>query len=291
MNKYLQSMATFVTVAEAGSFSKAAGKLELSNSVVSHHITRLEEKLGVTLFYRTTRRVSLSDQGREFYNVASKALSDLEGAIEDLTTDSENPKGSLSIAMPSFLPDKRIETLIWKFAERHENINLNMDYSDDRQELISGGYDIGFRLGSLESTSLMARKISEIEIALVASPKLLKTGIRISTPRDIPENYCISIKQIPRYLTVKKSRKTETIDFSNYRIQVDNIHAARDAAVFGLGITPLPVSLFEGELKTKKLERVLPDWKIAAVPLFAVWNNKARRNSLTRRLLTFITDK
>jgi len=100
MYKELSAIAIFVAVAEEGGFSKAADKLGVTNSVVSHHVSRLEERLGVTLLYRSTRQVSLSDQGRAFYEVASVALKSIEQAAVDLTAETTDPSGSLNIAMP-----------------------------------------------------------------------------------------------------------------------------------------------------------------------------------------------
>lgn len=290
MHKNLNSIVIFVAVADLGGFSKAAEKLGLTNSVVSHHISKLEDMLGVTLLYRSTRQVSLSDQGRLFYSVASKAINALEGAVEDLLMTDENPSGSLHIAMPAFMPDPRVEQLIWDFAGLYPKVEFVLNYSDDRQDLISGGLDIAFRLGTLESSSMSAIKLSDIQLVIVASPEYLLSRRELTKPDDLNDLEFIDLKQLSSRLTLSKGRVVKKMEIGSTRIKVDNIHAARNAAVSGFGLSVLPFSLCEEEIEQQKLVRVLFDWQIDTIPLFAVWNNKARRNSLTRRLITFLTD-
>lgn len=291
MYKELSSIAIFIAVVDEGGFSKAAEKVGLSNSVISHHVTKLEELLGVTLLYRSTRQVTLSDKGREFYKVASSALKSIEEATKDLKSESSDPSGQLRIAMPAFVPDPRLQELIWKFASRYENVDLKLSFSDDNKKLIQDGFDIAFRLGGLESSGMISRKIVDIDLVLVASPKVISKAKNISLPSDLVDINCISLNQFPWKLSLSKGNMNEEVQIANKRIEVDNIYAARDAAVSGLGLIPLPMGLCQQEIADDKLVRVLPDWKISSIPLHAVWNNKARGNSLTRRLLSFLTDK
>jgi len=290
MHKELSSIAIFVAVAEEGGFSKAADRLGLTNSVISHHVTKLEEKLGATLLYRTTRQVALSDQGRMFYAVASSALKSIEEAAVDLTSQSGDPTGSLNIAMPSFIPDPNLQKLIWNFAGQYKGVNLKLHFSDDRHELIPQGFDIAFRLGMLESSGMMARKLADIELLLVASPELVSKAKKLEQPSDIAALDCIALSQFSWKVTLSKGDINAEIGLSNKRVEVDNIYAARDAAVAGLGLIPLPLGLCEQEIADNRLERLLPEWNIKKIPLNAVWNNKARRNSLTRRLISFLAD-
>lgn len=290
MYKKLNSIAIFLAVVDEGGFSKAAEKVGLTNSVISHHVTKLEESLGVTLLYRSTRHVKLSDKGQEFYTVASSALKSIEEAAINLNSEGSDPSGLLHIAMPAFVPDPRLQELIWDFANRYENVDLKISFSDDRKKLMQDGFDIAFRLGELESSGMISRKIVDIELILVASPELLSKTKEISQPSDIVDLNCISLNQLHWGVSLSKGIVNENIQVNNKRIEVDNIYAARDAAIAGLGLIPLPLGLCQQEIADSKLVRVLPEWQLATIPLNAVWNNKARRNSLTRLLLSFLAD-
>lgn len=290
MHKELSAIAIFVAVAEEGGFSKAADKLGLSNSVISHHVSKLEGELGITLLYRSTRQVALSDQGRDFYEIASSALKSIEEAVININTNSDDPSGSLHIAMPSFMPDPHLQELIWDFASLFSNVEMTISYSDDRKELIPDGFDIAFRLGVNESSGMIARKLADIELVLVASPAMLNKAKRPTKPADIVNLSCISLNQMSWNITLSKGNIDKNVEATNERIRVDNIYAARDAAIAGLGMIPLPLGLCQQGIIDQRLERILPEWQIQPIPFHAVWNNKARRNSLTRRLITFIED-
>jgi len=290
MHKELNSVAIFIAVVDEGGFSKAAEKLGLSNSVISHHVTKLEESLGVTLLYRSTRQVTLSDKGRDFYTVAANALKLIEEAKQDLDTENREPSGQLNIAMPAFVPDPRLQELIWDFANRYVNVDLRISFSDDQKQLIQDGFDIAFRIGELGSSGMISRKIVDIELILIASPQFTAKVEKIALPSDIADLDCISLNQIHWTVMLSKGNLNEEVQVKKKRIEVDNIYAARDAAVAGLGLIPLPIGLCQHEIDQGRLVRVLPEWQISTIPLNAIWTNKARRNSLTRQLLSFIID-
>ena len=290
MHKELNSIAIFIAVVDEGGFSKAAEKVGLTNSVISHHVTKLEESLGDTLLYRSTRQVTLTDKGQDFYTVASAAVKSIEAAVGELKSEGSEPSGQLHIAMPSFVPDPRLQELIWGFATRYENVDLKVSFSDDQKQLIQDGFDIAFRLGKLDSSGMISRKIVDIELILVASPELVSNAPKITEPNDLVDLDCISLNQLRWSVNLSKGNRYEEVPMKNQRILVDNIYAARDAAIAGLGLIPLPLGLCEQEIVDGKLVRVLPEWQISTIPLHAVWNNKAGRNSLTRRLLSYLSD-
>ncbi len=290
VHKELNSIAIFIAVVDEGGFSKAAEKLGLTNSVISHHVSKLEESLGETLLYRSTRQIKLSDKGEDFYAVTSAALKSIEEAASDLNSESDDPSGQLKIAMPAFVPDPKLQELIWEFARQYENVDLKISFSDDQKKLIQDGFDIAFRLGSLESSGMISRKIIDIDLMLIASPKLIAKYKNIVKPKDLTKLDCIALNQLQWRVKLSRGDMHEDIQIHNNRIEVDNIYAARDAAVAGLGLIPLPLGLCQQEINESKLVRVLPEWTISSVPLHAVWSNKARRNSLTRRLLSYLTE-
>ncbi len=289
MHKDLSSIAIFVAVAEEGGFSKAAEKLNLTNSVISHHVSKLEGRLGVTLLYRSTRQVALSEPGKAFYQVAADALKQIETATTALTADGGEPSGSLRIAMPSFVPDLRLQQALWAFAKQYPKVETSISFSDNKKGLISDGFDIAFRLGSLESSGMVAKKIADVHMLLVASPDFkTKHEQPIEVPEDIAECACIALAQLQWKLLLSNGDAQHTVEIQNRRIEVDNIYAAKEAVLAGLGVIPLPQSLCQEDIDRGRLVHLLPDWELEKIPLHAVWSNEARRNSLTRRLLSHL---
>lgn len=288
--KNLQSISVFIVVADVEGFSKAAKKLGVTNSVVSHHVSKLEESLGLTLFYRTTRKITLSDQGRTLYKVAKSTITELENTISELTDDMSSPVGNLRIAMPAFMPDPSVEDKIWKFTHSYPKVTIDLEYSDLSRDLIKEQFDIAFRLGKLEDSSMRAIKLADVELLLVASPAFLDSISEINTPESISRAPFIALNQFSEVVTFNKNNESIRVITRQSRIKVDNIFAARDSAVAGLGLMALPKGLCQNALNSGQLHRVLSDWRISPIPLHALWNNHARRNSLTRKLLTFISE-
>lgn len=137
---------------------------------------------------------------------------------------------------------------------------------------------------------MMARKMSDIELQLVASPKLLSTMGKITRPEHVANAVYISIKQLNGKIHFSKGDVSKEIELGKKRIEVDNIYAARDATIAGLGLFTLPEGMCAQAIADGKLQQILPKWHLSTIPLYAVWNNKARRNSLTRRLLTYLAE-
>lgn len=287
MNRDLNAVSIFAAVVESGGFSKAAKRLGLTNSVISHHVSKLEERLGVTLLYRSTRRVSLSEQGKEFYDQVSEPLVMIENALHGLAVTKTRPHGVLHISLPAFMPEPKIEQLLWEFSAQYKDVVLELSYSDNRQDLIGEGFDMAFRIGALESSGMRARKLADIPLIFVASPHSFEIE-NILSPKDIQDLPFIVIQQMPTTQKLVKDELVEVVNVGSGRVKVDNIYAAKDAAVFGRGVAILPWGICEREISSNKLVQIMPDWKLKEVPLFAVWHNVARTNSLTKIMLDFL---
>lgn len=285
MIKYLQSLAVFAAVVETGAFNKAARKLDLTASVVSHHVSKLENHLGVTLLYRSTRTLSLTDDGRKVYDAARRIVSAADEALDLIADASDEPVGALRVSMPAFVPIGGLEPAIWAFVARHSGVALSIHYSDHPVDLIAEGYDLAFRVGHPRDSSLQMKRIAETALRLVAAPALLARQGTPKVPEDLAELDFIALDGLPETLSLVRGKETVKVRPLSYRIMVDSIHAAHSAAKAGIGAMPLPPALLAGARETGELVDVLPQWKLPALPIYALWPAKARRNSLMRRLL------
>lgn len=290
MYKYLKSIAVFIAVAETGAFNRAALKLGLKASVISHHINKLEAHLGTTLIYRTTRNITLSDQGKALYDRAHLLYQDTESIIDQLSASSYQPKGSLRISLPQFVPDKRIEKAIWSFCKKYQNINVALQYTDEQVKLPNNEIDVAIRIGKQSDSILMTKQLSSVEHILVAAPFLLSKHPYIESPEQLVLLNKISMHSLSDNLKLTRNAKQLDLDFTPSKVTLNSINAALAATVEGFGFADLPPALCESALKSGQLIRLLPDWHLPKLPISATYSGKALHNSLITLLLAHIND-
>ncbi|MBY8978023.1 LysR family transcriptional regulator [Rhodobacteraceae bacterium NNCM2] len=287
-----RNLAVFVAVADAGSLSAAGRRLKLSTSVVSHHLSRLEAKQGVTLFFRSTRSMSLTPEGRAALPAARRMVAAGEEALDTLGATAEEPVGALRITMPAFGEEMRLREKLWEFAKRHPMVAISLHSSDAPADLIREGFDLAIRLGTLSDSSLKSRRIGGFGRVLVGSPGYLATRPPVETVEDVVECDFIGVSTISDKMTLQSENTTVTVEPENIRLEVDTIASAKSAVMAGLGLRALPTSEVEAELTSGNLVRVLPDWSLPVLGIYAVWPDSGPQKALTRRLIDFfLADK
>ena len=288
MYRHLQSLTAFVAVGDTGAFVSAAKRLGVSPSVISHHIARLEDALGETLVHRTTRKLSLSANGQRLYDAIRGPLDDIDVALARAKINQEEVAGALRIALPAYVPDPKLEQGILDFARRYENVSLSLDYTDQVVDLVDGGYDFAIRLGDLPSSTLMRRKLGNIQHLLVATPAFLKANGAIKEPRDLSQIPAVTMSAPFDDLHLTKGNLSQSIHLDISQVQVMSIHGARAATLSGLGFGNLPETLIENDLREGRLTRILPDWSLPALTVQAVWLANSHRHKLADQLVQFL---
>ncbi len=180
-----RGLAVFVAIADAGSLSAAGRRLKLSTSVVSHHLSRLEAKLGVTLFFRSTRSMSLTPEGHAALAPARRMVAAGEEALDAVAAGSDEPVGALRITMPAWGERMRLRQTLWDFARRHPLVAISLHSSDAPADLVKEGFDLAIRLGELADSSLKNRRIADFERVLVAAPDYLASRPSVRTLEDL----------------------------------------------------------------------------------------------------------
>lgn len=285
-----RGLAVFVAVAEAGSFSGAGRRLKLSTSVVSHHVSKLEAKLGVPLFFRSTRSLSLTSEGQSILESARRMVTAGEEALDALSDQSEQPVGALRISMPAFGDRSVVHQAIWQFAKAHPMVALSLNSSDRPVDLIRDGYDLAIRLGVLTDSSLKSRRIGSFQRLLVASSEYVASHAAIETLEDFVACDFISFAMLPDDITLTRHDEEVTVTPENIRLEVDSVAAGKAAVMAGLGVQNLPVSEIEDELASGALVEVLPEWKLPALGVYAVWPDTGAQKKLTRRMIDFLVE-
>lgn len=280
-----RGLAAFVAVHQAGSFSAAGRRLKLSTSVVSHHVSRLEERLGVPLFFRSTRSLSLTGEGARILPAAQRMVAAGEEALDALSEDGAQPVGALRIALPAFGTGGGVHAAIWRFAKAHPLVSVSVHSSDVPVDLIAEGYDIAIRIGRLPDSSLKTRRIGTFHRKVVAAPDYLRGRPALTEPQDLRALDFISLSMLPRALAFVRDGEEVTLPLENIRLEVDAVTAGRAAVLAGLGVMSLPLNEIAEDLRRGAVVEVLPEWGMPTYGVYAVWPDSGPQKRLTRRLI------
>lgn len=286
-----RGLAIFVAVAEAGSFSEAGRRLKLSTSVVSHHIGKLEQKLALSFFFRSTRALSLTPEGESMLPAAKKMVAAAEEALHSVSDRGDELYGALKITMPAFGDQSPVQEAVWAFARAHRHLSISLHSSDEPVDLVKEGYDLAIRLGELKSSALKSRRVADFPRQLVASPLYLAERPPIETLADLQQCDFVRVSLLPDAVALERDGEEAMAVPHKFRLEVTSIAAAKTAVMAGLGIQRLPESEVMEELRVGALVRVLPEWSLPARGVYAVWPESGPKKKLTRRLLDFIVER
>ena len=283
----LKALAIFAETVKQKSFRGAAKQLNLSPSVVSYHVTQLEKRIGIPLLYRSTRKISLSHEGRILFNHATDMLDAAREGLNKISSNSPDPFGRLSIRLPSVLTRSPVNQKIAEFCLLYPGIEFHFSYSDVRQDLISNGIDLAIRVGGMEDSALKSRRIGVLERKLVCSPDYLLKHEFPHHPEDISAWEWIRLEMLAGARTLKKGGQTYEIKYQSH-IFVDNVEAMTQFCLCGLGVATPPDFLVEDAVKNNRLVELMPDWKVDPLNLIAVWPANISSNSNIRLLLDYL---
>lgn len=266
----LEGLAIFARVAELRSFSRAADELKLSKATVSKAVGRIETRLGARLFNRTSRRLALTDAGQTLAARAAAMLAEGEAAESEALSGSAAPRGLVRLAAPMSFGVLYIAPLLPDFFRSHPGISIDLNLSDAQADLIGGGFDAAIRIAALPDSSLMARRLCDMPIHLVASPDYLKAHGRPRHPLKLAEHAGLgySYQLTPdTWRFHNKSGETASVRPSG-PLRVNNGEAMLPSLIAGLGIGVLPQFIVQDALARKQLEIVLPDWSLPASAVY-----------------------
>ncbi len=286
----LRGLAVFNAVVAAGSFSGAARRLKLSTSVVSHHVSKLEERLGAPLLFRSTRSMSLTPEGLLIRDAAANMVKAGQEALDALSEQSDQPVGALRIALPAFGAQSGLYRAIWAFAEAHPMVSVHLNSSDKPVDLIADGYDMAIRFGALQDSALKSRKIGIFKRALVASPAYLATRAPVRTLEDLASCDFIGFSMLRSEIYLERDGETVSVHPKNVRLDVDSVAIGRSAVLAGLGVLHLPLVEVAADIASGTLVEVCPEWRLPIMGIYALWPDSGPQKNLTRRLIDFLAE-
>ncbi len=257
----LSALRLLLEVAQAGSFAEAARRYDLDPSLVSRRIGRLEEEIGFRLFQRTTRRVALTEAGRRFVEAVGSHLDAIEDAQHAGRDHAGQPSGTLRVTASSSFGHTVIVPLLDDFRRIAPDVKLELMLTDRRLDLIEDQVDVAIRLGTLEDSGMISRRIMPIAFRLYALPSVCESALKIHSPKELEGVDCLtypgSVASGTVAILTKKGREKVRL---NGPIAISNALALKQCALNGLGPALLPDWLVADDLAAGSLIDCFPDW-------------------------------
>lgn len=287
----LANMQAFAAVGQTGSFTAAARKLKVSNSVVSKRVKDLEDYLGAQLLVRTTRQLSLTETGYNYLEYVRRILDELEEVESLIRHKTEKPTGTIRLSAPVSFGMQYLGPAIASYLAKYPDVTINTYLSDRYVNLVEEGYDLSIRTGPLQDSSLVARKLVDCRRVVCASPDYFYRNGRPDKPEDLRNHNCMSYlnladgKAWPFYIDSKKIWQSVSGSFN-----ADNGDLLHEAALTGCGVTLLPTFIIADSLKAGKLEIVLEEFEQKDFSMFAVYQHRRHLSTKIRTLIDHLSE-
>ena len=263
----------FARVIKAGSLSAAARELHSSPAMISKRLTRLEERLGVRLLQRTTRRLTPTQVGQSFFERVVAVLAAVEDAENFAAVDSEKPRGILKVSLPTAFGRLHVAPRLKTFLDANTELKMQVDLSDDYADLVAGSFDMAVRIGTLPDSSLVARRLAPNRRVLCAAPVYLE---KHGEPRDLTDLQRHRLVAAGPQITWRFEGPDGPVSFKPHTVlETNSSEVVREAVVSGIGIGFRSTWDVSAELKRGVLRRVMPSYGSATdVNIYAVYSGR-----------------
>ena len=292
MDKF-EDLQAFVAVVEAGSFTAAADRLNSAKSAVSRRVSALEERLGVQLLRRTTRVLNLTETGSSFYEHSARILADLNEAEAAVQQEHGELKGRLRVALPLSFGVRHMCKPIAAFNKLHPKVEFDLDLNDRRIDLIGEGVDVGLRIGRLQDSSHIARRLFDVRAVVCASPHYLSIHGAPETPGDLRDHRCLVYSNL---LDPGKWSYTDKND-NKRSVEVKSVMSASsgdflaNAAAHGMGLVIQPTFIASEAIRRGTLVPVLTDYEWPISPAYAIYPPTRHLSYRVRAFIDFLVER
>lgn len=285
----LEDLRAFFLVAETGSFARAAQRLDTSKSIVSRRVANLERALAAQLLQRTARGTHLTEVGQTYYDQAKVAVAQLEYAAESVSEAITDISGPIRVTGPVYFGANYLASALGDFARHYPRIELEINFSDEKIDIVNEGYDIAIRLGHLPDSNLPSRRLCQSRRVLVASPEYLRTCPPITRPEDLTEHRLVHYSGIHTQDLYRYSLNGEDYSFRiTPHLRSNSAAMLMQGVKSGLGLTILPLFVTGSAIQSGEVELVLEDcdWGTTPVTLLLPQGKNATRR--VRTLVDFL---
>ncbi len=283
-----EGISEFVFVAENESFTQASKKMAISTAQVSRQISALEKRLNIKLFYRTTRKVSLTEEGSVFYQHCRSVLDGLEAAERAITNLQSKPQGKIKLSAPVTYGEQQILPLVNNFIKQYSDIEVTAYLSNQQIDLVEEGYDLAVRLGKLTDSSMMAKKLGKRTNYVCASPVYLNQhGIPHSLSELSKHSCLLGTLDYWRFLEADKEKSIRVTG----KLRYNSGFGLVDAALKGLGIVQLPDYYVDQHLQSGELITILDNYQIPDEGIWAVYPHNRHLSPKIRLLVDYLAEQ
>jgi DNA-binding transcriptional LysR family regulator len=290
----LSNLQIFARVVEDGSFSSAARFLGTTPSSISRKISQLEGELGARLFHRTTRKQSLTEAGEIYLQHAQRIVTDLEDARLAVSRLAETPSGSLHVTAEADFAVAFIAQFVPEFSDLYPDVQIRLVLSPHHLDLVDSGIDLAIRIGQLDDSSLIARKISESREQICASPSYLAQHGTPEHPSELESHHCLSFQIGPGKHFWRFKLAEGSLDFPiSGPVNANSLAFLRDSALAGLGIIAMPIWMIRDELEQGLLVPILKEFTRdpASMPVQAVFAHNRHLAPKVRAFVDFLVER
>ncbi|WP_370977931.1 LysR family transcriptional regulator [Agaribacterium sp. ZY112] len=260
----IDQIKTFIAVYRSGSFAAVAQSMDVATSSVSRTIANLEEKLQVRLFQRSTRQLSATEAGEQYFQKVEALVEELDRVHHELNTESSEPSGRLRVTASVSFGQKRIAPLLNSFHASYPKVDIELHLSDSRVDLIEDQFDVAIRHGQLEDSSFIAKKLLDVRYLLVASPNYLRAHPALLSPSDISQHTQVSFPcvKFSKEWLFRKDGKTQAVSIDP-ALTVSTALVIKECVKGSMGIAVLADWTVKEELNNGELMQLLPEWQVA----------------------------
>lgn len=286
-------MEAFTFTVKTGSFTAAAEQLELSKSYVSKQVSQLEKDLGTRLLYRTTRKLSLTHDGEQFYQHCKLIMAEADKARAEVMDSHDQPRGLIKLTIPQSFVLSEAGSVLIKFQNEYPDIELDINASGSNVDLIEESIDLALRIGELEDSTLMCRKLMDCEFQVVASQKYIDQHSEPSQPKELTQHNCLiySASQLSRqWPFCLPNGETVTVNVQG-RLSCNDGQYILNGALKGLGVCFGPSIIFKHHIDKNELCLLLEDYTLPAVSISAIYPLNRNLTRRVRLLIDFLTQE
>jgi len=284
-----EEIQTFISIVKAGSFSLAAERLDLAKSAVSRRLSDLETRLGVQLLTRTTRRINLTESGRQYYQRCLTIISDLEETEQSLLTKDIELAGTIRIATPLSFGISHLSTLINQFLKRHPKLSIELELNDRTVNFMEEEVDLAIRIGELADSNLIGRRLGTSHIVMCASPDYLEKHGEPNSPAELEHHDGFSYSYAGSALWVFDGKQTPVK--MNYRLRANNGDVLVKAAIDGLGVLLTPRFIGDPAIAQGLLKPILSNYRLESAGIYAVYQQQRHLPQRIRILIDYLVDE
>ncbi|RUO22235.1 LysR family transcriptional regulator [Aliidiomarina iranensis] len=289
MTKIWQGISEFTAVAETNSFTHAAQQLGISVAQVSRNISELEARLDIKLLYRSTRKVSLTEEGALYLQHCRNLVSSLDEANRSITNLKLTPRGLIKITAPVYYGENHLAPLLNQFLLAYPEVELDLQLTNNKLDLIQGSFDLAIRLGQLESSSLIARRLSSRTQHIVAAPSYLKKYGEPQSPAELSQHQCL-LGSVDTWRILNAQGKP--ISFKPHgRLRCNSGPTLLNAALCGLGLAQLPDYYVKAAIRSGDLRMLLEDYRLPDDGIWAVYPQNRHLSAKVRHLVEFLVER